>query len=226
MTCFLFRPNHQDTSLSPQHRQLPGRGREGRQKNSWAHKFALRQPSSTRSSHKHEHLLRLGWDSSEGKSEEQRSGGCDCSTLTFFRDLCWFIFCKPPAMEQTSMGQDSIVILTLLRDSELPVTGHMIHPTPRWAESLLVAALESLVYNSGASQKARARVLHFLRTGSPVPAQRWGMGAHISSSQGKHPPLTLMKTFLFPMLELNFSHRILFWGFGLPVFLFTNSDPM
>lgn len=41
MICFLFFSNHQETSLSPQHCQLPGRGTEGKQRNSWTHKFAL-----------------------------------------------------------------------------------------------------------------------------------------------------------------------------------------
>lgn len=111
-------------------------------------------------------------------------------------------------MEQTSIGQDLYCFATTPGILELPVTGHMIYPVPDWADSLLVAVLESPVYNSGASQEETAHVPHFPRTGSVVPTPQWRcwMRSRISTSQGKHPLLTLTKVslvcFLPPCLNL------------------------
>lgn len=225
MTCFLFHPNHQDTSLSPQHCQLPRRGREGRQRNSWTHNLPWCSPLQG-----HPTNTNICWDlggtALKGSLRRKEVGGVIAQPWLSLAICADSSSANHQQWNKSLLAKTSIVILTLLRDSELPVTGHMIHPIPSWAESLLVAVLESLVYNSGASQKEIARVLHFLRTGSSVPTQWCWTGSQISSSQGKHPLLTLMKAFFFSMLELNFSYPVLFWGIGLSVFLFTNSDPM
>lgn len=72
------------TSVFPQ--ALSASREEGRETEELMNSQIGPMQPSARSSHKHQHLQRLGWDSSEGKSEETRRG-----VLLLNLDILWLL---------------------------------------------------------------------------------------------------------------------------------------